>query len=135
ADLLPASIPNDVHMLAFSPDGKRLAWCAGPETAIWDRKTGRVTHTFNQQGGARALEFSKDGNQLLVGRHVPDGPAIQIWDAKPPAEKAKLPVAPAKPLRALEKSGHHRLAWSPDGKRLVGLHSGENPKALATLWQ
>jgi WD40 repeat protein len=81
-----------VKMLAFSPDGKRLASNSGPgawhtlELKLWDAETGAELLTFEKQNlsekqnlGGRGFAFSPDGQRLVTAG--PDG--LKIVDATP----------------------------------------------------
>jgi WD40 repeat protein/tetratricopeptide (TPR) repeat protein len=97
--------------VAFSPDGKRLAWVAQLGTIqLWDVATGREARTLQgQAGGGLGIAFSADGTRLAGADRAG---AIKVWDIATGRE-------------ALTLQGHagmvlHHLAFSPDGKRLAG---------------
>ncbi|GEM_PF-1881241 len=100
---------HDLHAVAFSPDGSRLATAGAEGVAkIWDAKTGKnrvalATHTE----AVTALAWSPKGDTLFTGSH--DG-RILVWDA----ESGVL-------LRTLIGHTHWitSAAMSPDGARLV----------------
>src|SRR4029453_10151526 len=55
------------HRLAYSGDGKTLAWCGreDPMIRIFDTKTGRQIHEYRQPNGAgHFLTFSHDGKHM-----------------------------------------------------------------------
>jgi WD40 repeat protein len=72
------NLPNPVHSMAFSPDGRMVA-CAdrnGPAVRLIEVATGRERHHFLGKS-VRALAFSDDGNALVSGSH--DTTAV-VWD-------------------------------------------------------
>jgi WD40 repeat protein/beta-lactamase regulating signal transducer with metallopeptidase domain len=65
--------PRGVTMwaVAVSPDGKTIATGHGEystkgEVRIWDRESGKVTHTIPYEKGVRAVAFSPDGTTLAT---------------------------------------------------------------------
>jgi WD40 repeat protein len=58
-----------VRAVAFSPDGKRIATCAGDATMkVWDATTGIEAISINGQiGPLYSLAFSPDGDRIAVG--------------------------------------------------------------------
>jgi WD40 repeat protein len=70
---------NDIHALAFSPDGKRLASMSRADgtTRIWDVAGGQELLTLRH--GGRSGGFTADGNRLVV---IADA-GVMIFDALP----------------------------------------------------
>lgn len=87
-----------VRALAVSADGRRVAAGGRLEVRVWE--AGK--EVFVGEGGAEALAFARDGRLLAVR----DG---AVWD-----------VLGGGKVRALE-AGWRDWAFSPDGKRMVGL--------------
>jgi WD40 repeat protein len=120
---VPASGPGQyVGMMAFSPDGRRLATTAGPESVagglpsevkVWDLTAGRELSTIQRlaANGGRPMTFSPDGVYLALAtgpvqnkagvRVVEAATGRQVWDV----DGLNAVTAP--------------LTYSPDGRRLV----------------
>jgi RNA polymerase sigma factor (sigma-70 family) len=73
-------LPDGVSAVAFSPDGRSLAWGGwnDPTVHLIELSTASERHRFNgHQGRILALHFSRDGKVLISGGN--DGTAL-IWD-------------------------------------------------------
>lgn len=94
--------------VAFSPDGKTLAWTAGTLVRLWDPLRGRERR---QWGGAEAtlhgLAYSPDGKILAAPSS--DG-TIRLWEAETGNALATL---------AGHRGGVRCLAFSSDGATLA----------------
>jgi WD40 repeat protein len=104
-----AAYPGEVHGLAFSPDGTRLAGCGTAQTvSIWDTKSGAILQTLDGHNSVlRIVAFSPDGAVLVSGDKVG---TINIWNLKDGSLTRTL-------------TGHSgwigSLAFNPDGTRLA----------------
>jgi WD40 repeat protein len=103
---------KSVESVAFSPDGRLLA--AGGEAytvTIWDVATRRQVATLRGHiDWVNALAFSPDGRVLATAGSYLDS-TVKLWEVGTWREVTTL----------LEDAGTraNRLAFSPDGKRLV----------------
>ncbi len=113
------SVPahNQVHTVAFSPDGRRLAaGGANARLVVWDAATGKEVQTLaGHRSDIIDVTFSPDGKWLASsGRE-----GAKVWDA-----------ATGKEVFTLQGKGWiARLAFSPDGRRLAAA----GPQII-TLW-
>lgn len=107
---------------AWSPDGKRLA-CEGWDDASPDR-VGMYTVRSSDGGGLTRITSSADHGHDIPGDYAPDGTRIAfVHVTDDPNEKGQLWIVNA------DGSGSHRaseltigfgVAWSPDGRWIVG---------------
>jgi WD40 repeat protein len=99
-------IPSDVHGLAFSPDGSRMA-TVGAGLKIWNISTGKVEREIGTNEPFTDVAYSPDG-QLLAGATFTGW--IGLWD-------------PVTGVAGKTLGGHRgeilRIRFSPDGRRLV----------------
>jgi len=107
---------GDIHCVAFSPDGQRLASgdAANGTVKVWDVPTGQDVLTFVAQatGHVASLAFSPDGKRLVSGGY----PGAKVWDAQTGKELFAF-----KELTGQVNS----VALSRDGKRLASTRGSE----------
>ena len=99
--------PSDqVHSVAFSPDGNTLAAGLVNDTVeLWDVETGYKTASLANPG-ATALSFSPDGNTLAAASNQ----AVLLWDV---ATGTKAPTFAGHSARITS------VVFSPDGTTLA----------------
>ena len=110
--------PGEIKSLAFSPDGQVLA--SGSEDAVvrfWDAQTGSLLQALTgHTEPVRVVSFTPDGKQLASAS---EDETLKIWD-----------VATGDLLHTMEtKWPLTSVAFSPDGKKMVGTHN-----TLVGLW-
>ncbi len=91
-----------VGLLAFSPDGTRLAGAVGPvyvhgDVKVWDAADGRELLSLQGHRSVDDLAFSPDGTRLAAygWRHGNDGEGlgVTLWDAATGLPLLRLDVA------------------------------------------
>ncbi|HEU5198172.1 MAG TPA: WD40 repeat domain-containing protein [Ktedonobacterales bacterium] len=138
AALQLARFPGSANMLAWSPDGTRLAVMIekinqGVTVEVWDATTGKQLSTYSDQfADGCCLAWSPDGKQIAVAVYpilLPSTPAdpntIRILDA-----------ATGTLLRAFDQDTNqqftfaHALSWVPDGAQLELLADTQSQPGL-----
>ncbi len=108
--------------VAFSPDGKLLAAGGADKepknrmglsggTTVWDLATGAEARTIR---GPRvfSLAFAEGGDDLVIG----DRAGVGVWSIAQGIERRRFD---ARAFQGGSNSGLHRLAFSPDRRRLA----------------
>jgi WD40 repeat protein/DNA-binding SARP family transcriptional activator len=117
-----------IGMLAFSPDGGRLAGAAGTgatrraanlSVPIWDTATGALVMTLTgHRDEVSAVAFSPDGTRIVTGSW--DG-TLRLWDAATGAQ-----------LRVIDVGGDaYALTFSADGRYVL---TGVGTDGTLTAW-
>jgi WD40 repeat protein/serine/threonine protein kinase len=106
AELL--TLKGGSEVVAFSPDGKRLAGASRSGVTVWDAQTGRELLAL--EGAVGVVAFSPDGKRLAAPARSDQGGEVKMWDAQTGQELTTF-------------KGHtgtiSSVAFSPDGKRLA----------------
>jgi len=111
-----------VYDVAFSSDGGILASASADATVkIWNMATGERLDTLGQpEGEQSAVAFAPDLSSIVAGG---SDRQLRLWSL---VSRAKAEINPLKLSGTAHKSPIVRLAFSPDGRRIVtGSESGE----------
>jgi len=121
-------IPYDVRVLAWSPDGKRLAATSADFTAhVWDAfSTGNNVIVYRRHSNyVEGIAWSPDGKRIASGSA---DTSVQIWN-------------PNTGNHIFTYSGHrlwvNRISWSPNGKYIVSGEQSSIPDKVVEvrIWE
>jgi hypothetical protein len=119
----------DAGVMAFSPDGGRLAFAADDgHVCVWDIGTDRVTELVGQPRRVREVQFVPDGRTIVTasGGFTVSLPSTK-WTTTRPAttiDPLTIIVFDTKTGRAVsraEAKGFIAMTFTPDAERFVGL--------------
>src|SRR4029077_21045023 len=105
----------EVFVLAYSPDGKRIAvGCGTPlrpaqssDVSIWDTESGELVHTLRAHAQqVTGVAYSPDGERLVTSSR--DG-TVRVWDVE-----AGQQVCSLRPGSQYVNC----VTFSPDGQRI-----------------
>jgi hypothetical protein len=98
--------PSDVFTIAVSPDGRSVAWGAGPIVRLSDLESGRELGTFvGHRKTVTCVAFSSEGKRLLSSST--DG-TMRLWDVKSRKELDR-------PFLLTSDDWAWSVAFTPDG--------------------
>jgi WD40 repeat protein len=102
-------LPRPGHGVAYSPDGRLLAWSETDALVLADAGTGKQIRRWPaHEGNVVPLTFAPDGKTLASSDYDKH---IRLWDVHTGTE-----------IRSMEQIGVSRLAFSADGKRLASVY-------------
>jgi WD40 repeat protein len=115
SEVMPQDV--DANSVAFSPDGKTLAYAAylEAEVVLWDRGERRVVGRLKSVDAAYDISYSPDSKFFVTGG---DKGLITLWDISSPTNPTKR-----REVRGSTEPVLH-VAFSPDG-RSVAAFSGD----------
>jgi WD40 repeat protein len=116
--------------LAFSPDGKTLAWWGHEHrVGLWAAAGGKAVGHFPHDRAA-LLRFSPDGKTLAAGNSTR---SVRLWDLARREGKTLFPAGPEWEITSLVllPAGKVRAAWVEGDKMFV--REGPSGKALTPL--
>lgn len=137
-----------IEAVAWSPDSRWIASTSGDDAQVWEAFSGRLLHRFPDERGVQSAAWSPDGAYLATGSwdgtasmwematghqvltyrgHLSDQSSSRVSSAGLAERTAHPSLRPA----SGRASGIDRLAWSPDGTRLIS--SGYN--RTARVWE
>lgn len=109
--------------LAFSPDGKLVAFVDAQHLYLFGVEKRKILHKLpNKDGGFSTPVFSPDSKKLAVTGAV--GRRLQIFDCERAVQERTIQVTVVS-----EQSHFQSVHWTKDGKTIIAL----GPKAL-TFW-
>ncbi len=137
--------------LALSPDGRRVASCTGqylpggwkyepaaetePSVTVHDTMTGECVAAFSHGPPVLSCAFSPDGRHLAAANLLGE---VRVWDTHPAASREPISkwTTPDFTSWGSIKTHHYcggiyGLAFSPDGKSLVGCGMGPMTDPMA----
>jgi len=155
-EVTPGFFPGNAA-LAFSPDGRRFAFCAGREASVWDVAAGEAIKAWPLPAGLVDQMAFNEPNRLLLFREETEtgdvGPFREYDPIKYPRVcrvRDLLGLEPLKPLAEIRDCNLHvfHAACSPDGRyyvveglggsagkatRIANLYEGSTGKTLGAL--
>ena len=128
--VLPAREP-DVHVVAFSPDGKYLLTASAHENGdinIWGAETGKPAGALEgHTKGLYSVSFGPDGKTLISGG---DDATIRVWDFAARREVRAIPAPEGQWIRSVAVSAGGKIAVTSGEKVFLLEPDGQLVKTL-----
>ena len=119
----------DNSAVDWSPDGKSIATAGDPmQVTIWDSVSLSIRHQLNQgirNWGGGNITFSPDSKYLASGLGT-----VNVWNVADGTLQATL-IAPHITTHKPQYRGIESLCYSPDGRMLVVVYSGDKQIVIA----
>jgi WD40 repeat protein len=107
----------------WSRDGRHVLIESGIGVLVRDASSGELLRPLGTDTAVSELAFSRDGSRLAIGTIDEQTYAIGIWDWPAGIETARL------------RDGARRVAFSPDGTLLAGVHQELGARApFVRVW-
>jgi WD40 repeat protein len=108
---------DEIHKVAFSPDGKTLVSMDHRQITLWDTVSGYEMRNIMSPSGIVSFEFSPDGKTLATGH---GDNKVRLWDVITGSELRSFSGhSGGKPSPFKPEYNGVTLAFSPDGKTLA----------------
>ena len=78
-ELRVLTLPRQIWIIAFSPDGKRLVANENYTIRVWELESGKEIRSWQTPAFTRHVLFTANGRRIISGH---DDGIIRIWDAE-----------------------------------------------------